>query len=196
MRKKISFDCDGVIAAGGWVDVPNRTNAYYFKKPPLNDEVVPSLEWLSTLYDIYIISTRSHDKSNFGLRAWIHFALRMELDTIAGIITYPDFELTADHHNTPMDKAAIVRALGISVHFDDDPYHVIAAPGRAVLFPSEMPVSQEAINRVPTTMDWDSVRTFLTTPGMVLYGSDGTSVVSPAVVDKKYPELKPSEVVM
>lgn len=196
MRKKISFDCDGVIAAGGWVEVPNRTNAYYFRKPPLNEEVVPSLVWLSTMYDIYIISTRGHENANLGLRAWIHFGLRLELDTIAGIITYPNSDDADRDAVTKMDKAAVVRALGITTHFDDDPVMVEACGERGVLVPSDMPVSIAAANEMPTAPDWETIRTFLTTPGMVLHGRNGVSVTSPAVEAKKYPEVKPSEVVM
>jgi hypothetical protein len=189
-RKKISFDCDGVIAEGGWIDVPDRTNKFYAAKQPL-PQAVGSLHWLSTMYDIYVISTRGHENANLGLRAWLHWILGLELDTIAGVITYPGTkESIQGNPNAPMDKATIVRDLGIVSHFDDDPKHVAAMPGIGVLFPSEMPYSQAAINVLPTAPDWETVRAFLTTPGMELHGSDGASVLSPADTEmKEYPTV-------
>jgi hypothetical protein len=183
-----------VIAEGGWVDVPDRTNSFYFKKSPL-PEAIPSLEWLSTVYDIYVISTRGHEDANLGLRAWLHFGLRLELDTIAGVITYPNSPDKDRDAVTKMDKSAVVRALGICCHFDDDPVMVEACGSAGVLVPSDMPVSIAAANRLPTAKDWDTIRTFLTTPGMTLHGSNGMSIVSPADVKKEYPKLK-QEVVM
>lgn len=180
-RKKISLDVDGVLAAGAWTPVEFRTNEHYFKKKPINDEISQSLLYLSLFYDLYILSTRAHPEANLGLRAWIHYVLGLESDTIAGVITHPwsDAEVATDP-NGRMDKAAIVRALGIVVHVDDDPGHVVACGGRGILLPSELEGSQEARNRVPTVDDWKALRVFLTTPGMALYGSDGASVVSPA----------------
>lgn len=189
-RKRISFDVDGVIAEGGWTAPEDRSNKLYIKKKPLNVEVIPSLHWLSTLYDIYIISARGHDDANLGLRAWLHFVLELELDAIAGVVTYPGTqeEIDADP-NAPMDKAGIVRALGIAVHFDDHPGHVEACGTRGVLVPSDMPESVDAVHRLPTAPDWDTIRTFLTTPGMALHGANGTTVVSPAMVVKEYPKI-------
>lgn len=188
-RKKISFDCDGVIAEGGWVPVEDRNNKFYVRKNPI-PEAIESLQWLSILYDIYVISTRAHEEANLGIRGWLHFILGLEMDTIAGVITHPwnKGQVEADK-NGRMDKAQIIRDLGIVIHFDDDPLHVEACGDRGVLVPSEMPSSIAAVNKLPTAMDWEAIRLFLTTPGMVLHGSDGTSVVSPAVVEKEYPKM-------
>lgn len=188
-RKKISFDCDGVIAEGGWVPQENRTNKFYCAKQPLNIEVLPSLHWLSTMYDIYVISTRSHKDANLGLRAWLHWVLGLELDTIAGVISFPQ-EDEPQNENIPMDKASIIRDLGIVCHFDDDPGHVSSISGVGVLVPSEMPHSIAARNILPTAPDWETIRTFLTTPGMELHGSGGASVLSPAQVWKEYPHME------
>lgn len=182
-RKKISFDVDGVLTEGGWVPPEDRTNKIYIKKNPLNAEVVPTLQWLSMYYDIYIISSRSHSDANLGLRAWIHFCLGLEMDTIAGVITH---EEGCDER---MDKSRVVDVLGVCVHFDDDPVAVEACGTRGVLVPSEMPSSVEATNRAPTAPDWATIRRFLTTPGMVLHGSNGVSVTSPMEeVVKEYPK--------
>lgn len=191
-RKKISFDCDGVLAEGGWVPVEDRTNKTYIKKKPLNDEVMPSLQYLSMFYDIYVISTRGHADANLGLRAWLHFILGLELDTIAGVITHPWEQLRVkEDPNGRMDKASVVDALGVVVHFDDCPVHVAACGTRGVLFPSEMPDSIIAVNLLPTAPDWDTVRRFLTTPGMVLHGTNGTSVTSPMEEEvKAYPKVE------
>jgi len=189
-RKKLSFDVDGVIAEGGWVPIENRTNKFYIKKNPLNAEVVPSLQWLSMFYDIFLISTRAHAEANLGLRAWVHFCLGLEMDTIAGVITHPwsQAEVEKDK-NGSMDKARIVHDLGIVVHFDDDPRHVEALGDRGVLVPSEMPSSMAAVNVYPTVLDWDTIRKFLSTPGMALHGSNGTTVVSPMEEEvKEYPK--------
>src|SRR5271170_7123452 len=132
-RKKISFDVDGVIAEGGWVPPEDRTNKFYNNKKPLNDEVIPSLVHLSMMYDIYIISTRGHEMANLGLRAWITFCLGLHMDTIAGVITHPWSKEEAERDvNGPMDKAAVVRSLGVVVHFDDSPAHVMACGDRGV----------------------------------------------------------------
>jgi hypothetical protein len=53
-----------------------------------------------------------------------------------------------------------------------------------------MPTSVAAKNVLPTAVDWETIRSFLTTPDMVLHGSNGMSVVSPAVVEKEYPKLE------
>lgn len=189
-RKKISFDVDGVIAEGGWVPRENRTNAFYSRKKVLNAEVIPSIIHLSMMYDIYIISTRGHEMANLGLRAWLTLGLGLHMDTIAGVITYPgtreDIERDPDD---PMDKGLVVRALGIAVHFDDSPTHVEACGDRGVLVPSDLPGSLEAARHLPTAPDWDTIRTFLTTPGMVLHGSNGTQVVSPATEVRVYPKV-------
>ena len=189
-RKKISFDCDGVLAEGGWVPMEDRTNKFYIKKQPLNAEVVPTLQWLSIFYDIFIISTRAHHEANLGLRAWIHFCLNLELDTIAGVITHPWSKAQVEEApNGRMDKSAVVDALGISIHFDDDPAHVEACGNRGVLVPSDMPSSIAASGRLPTAPDWDTIRRFLTIPGMTLHGSNGISVVSPMEeAVKEYPK--------
>ena len=190
LRKKISFDCDGVIAAGGYMPVEDRTNRNYAKKPPLNEEVLPSLHWLSTMYDIYVISTRGHENANLGLRGWLHWKLGLELDTIAGVITYPHVagENLTNNPDAPMDKAQIVQDLGIVVHFDDDPRHILALPGIGVLVPSDIPASIAAANQFPTAPDWETIRAFLTTPGMELHGG-GVTILSPAVEMKVYPTV-------
>ena len=176
-RKIISFDCDGVITPGGYVPTEDRTNAKYAKILP-HDDAIPSLHWLSTLYDIYIISQRSHENSNLGLRAWLHWILGLELDTIAGVITGPSGGAA---EGTYMDKIQVVDALGSVVHFDDNPHH-LEGMSQGVLFPSDMPSSQEAINKYPTVFGGGAgVREFLTTPGMILYGTD-RQIVSPADV--------------
>jgi hypothetical protein len=190
-RKKESFDCDGVIAEGGWVLREDRTNKYYIKKNPLNAEVVPSLQYLSIFYDIYVISTRAHPEANLGLRAWLHFMLGLEMDTIAGVITHPwTYQKVTENPDGRMDKSLIVDALGCCIHFDDDPGHVASCGTAGVLVPSDMPDSIAAANVLPTAKDWDTIRRFLTTPGMTLYGSAGVSVVSPMEeVVKEYPKL-------
>lgn len=174
-RKIISFDCDGVITGDGFVPPEDRNNKFYCKMEPQED-ALPSLHWLSTMYDIYIISRRSHTDANLGLRAWLHWVLGLELDTIAGVIT--------GYNESEIDKAAIVQSIGCVAHFDDDPHHLVHMPV-GVLFPSAMPSSQAAVNKYPTVAGWAGVREFLTTPGMVLSGFDGDvvrTIVSPAEV--------------
>lgn len=181
-RKIISFDCDGVITPGAFVPPEFRTNKHYCQIVPIED-AVPSLQWLSTMYDIYIISTRSHTDSNLGLRAWLHWVLGLEMDTLAGVITGPSGgarEASLEVEGRHMDKPRIVSALECVVHFDDRPDVVEAMPGVGVLFPSDLPGSQEARNIVPTVEGWAGVREFLTTPSMTLYGSDGAEITSPA----------------
>lgn len=186
-RKIISFDCDGVITPGAWVPPELRTNKYYASLEP-SEDAVPSLHWLSTLYDIYIISTRSNIDSNLGLRAWLHWVLGLELDTIAGVITGPSGGAREGRDGTRetgaihMNKAKIVSALECRIHFDDRADVVQSLPGVGVLFPAEYDENREARNKLPTVKGWEEVREFLTTPGMVLYGSEGVSVVSPAEV--------------
>jgi len=194
-RKKISFDVDGVIAEGGYVEVADRSNTTYAKKRPVSDEVIPTLQWLSMFYDIYIISTRGHPSANLGLRAWLHFILGVELDTIAGVITHPFGDAqVAKKPNAPMDKGKIVRDLGILLHVDDSPTTVQSCKDRGILFPSDMPSSQAAKGKLPTLETWEGIRNFFTTPGMKLYGSDGMTVVSPAVeFGKTYPEVDPTK---
>ena len=60
------------------------------------------------MYDIYIISQRSHADSNLGLRAWLHWVLGLELDTIAGVITGPSGGAS---EGVMMDKPLVVRLL-------------------------------------------------------------------------------------
>jgi hypothetical protein len=177
-RKIISFDCDGVLTPGGFVPPELRTNKHYASLNPQED-AIPSLHWLSTIYDIYIISQRSHVDSNLGLRAWLHWVLGLELDTIAGVITGPSGGASEGVY---MDKPLVVRALGSLVHFDDNPHHLDGMGSAGVLFPSDMPESQAAINHWPTVFGWEGVREFLTTPGMTLYGDGLRQVVSPAEV--------------
>lgn len=177
-RKIISFDCDGVLTSGGFVPPELRTNKEYCKINPQED-AIPSLHWLSTMYDIYIISQRSHSDSNLGLRAWLHWVLGLELDTIAGVITGPSGGAAEGVY---MDKPKIVEALGCVAHFDDNPIHLEGMGNVGVLFPSDMPESQAAINQWPTVRGWDGVREFLTTPGMKLYGSGLRCATSPAEV--------------
>jgi len=193
-RKKISFDVDGVLAAGAFHPHEHRTNEHYFKKKPLNDDIAQSLTYLSLFYDIYLLSTRGHPEANLGLRAWVHYVLGLGGDTIAGVITHPwtDAQVERDPDGR-MDKAGIVRALGIAVHVDDDPRHVEACGDAGVLFPSQLRGSQEARNVLPTVEDWKALRAFLTTPGMVLYGSAGAQVLSPAVATPMV--VVPSEMV-
>lgn len=177
-RKVISFDCDGVITGDGFVPPENRNNTFYCKMEPQED-AIPSIHWLSTMYDIFIISQRSHKDSNLGLRAWLHWVLGLELDTIAGVITGNDLICTPE---TYIDKGAIVKSIGCVAHFDDNPHHLDGMPV-GILFPSSIPGSQEAINRYPTVQGWPGVREFLTTPGMILHSAyGGPSIVSPAEV--------------
>lgn len=177
-RKIISFDCDGVITGDGFVPPEDRNNKFYCKMEPQED-ALPSLHWLSTMYDIYIISQRSHTDSNLGLRAWLHWVLGLELDTIAGVITGPSGGAAEGVY---MNKPLVVEALGCVAHFDDNPYHLDNMPV-GILFPSGIPGSQEAINKYPTVAGWSGVREFLTTPGMILHSAHGgPSVVSPAEV--------------
>ena len=185
-RKIISFDCDGVLTPGGFVPPELRTNKEYCKINPQED-AIPSLHWLSTMYDIYIISQRSHTDSNLGLRAWLHWVLGLELDTIAGVITGPSGGAA---EGVMMDKPLVVRALGSVAHFDDNPHHLDGMGEVGVLFPSDMPESQAAINIWPTVQGWQGVREFLTTPGLVLYGSGLRRAVSPAVERKEDPKAE------
>lgn len=189
-RKKISFDLDGVIAEGGWVPVEERSNKTYYKKGVVSPEVIPTLDLLSILYDIYLISSRGHKDANLGSRAWVHFALGLELDTIAGVITHSGTDDTI----APFDKASIVQALGIELHIDDDPRHVEACGNRGVLFVSDMPSSIEAGGKFATVYDWTQLREFLTTPGFALHGSNGVSVVSPCDAAAKVPYIDPETV--
>lgn len=179
-RKIISFDCDGVLAEGGWTPLAERTNKVYCAKKVCHPEAVATLHWLSITYDIYVISTRSHEDANLGLRAWLHFAMGLGLDDIAGVITGPSAYPKDLNENTPMNKASVVELLGSVCHIDDDPHHVRAMPGVGVLMVSEMPASKEAANLVPTIASWANLREFLTTPGHTLYGKEGGVVVSPA----------------
>jgi hypothetical protein len=174
-RKIISFDCDGVLTSGGFVPPEDRNNKFYCKLDPQED-AIPNIHWLSTMYDIYIISQRAHPDSNLGLRAWLHWVLGLELDTIAGVITGPSGGSTPD---TPMDKVKIVEALGCVAHFDDNPTH-LEGMGCGVLFPSDMPESKAAINVYPTVRGWTGVREFLTTPKLTLYGRGLRQITSPA----------------
>lgn len=177
-RKIISFDCDGVLTPGGFVPLEDRTNKLYCQLNPQED-AIPSLHWLSTMYDIYIISQRNHDDSNLGLRAWLHWVLGLELDTIAGVITGPS---SCSGERMFMDKVAITAALGCVAHFDDNPEQLMSMPC-GILFPSDMPdsVAMSKTNAVPKVFGWDGVREFLTTPGFTLY-SASRDIVSPAVV--------------
>lgn len=177
-RKIISFDCDGVITPGGFIPPELRTNKHYASLEPQED-AIPSLHWLSTQYDIYIISQRSHVDSNLGLRAWLHWILGLELDTIAGVITGPSGGAA---EGVLMDKVKVVEALGCLAHFDDNPHH-LAGMDVGILFPSEIPESQDMYrtNILPKVSGWQEVREFLTTPGMTLY-SDTRMIVSPADV--------------
>lgn len=185
-RKIISFDCDGVLTPGGFVPLELRTNKEYCKINPQED-AIPSLHWLSTMYDIYIISQRSHADSNLGLRAWLHWVLGLELDTIAGVITGPSGGAS---EGVMMDKPLVVRALGSVAHFDDNPHHLDGMGEVGILFPSDIPESQAAINIWPTVQGWQGVREFLTTPGLVLYGSGLRRAVSPAVERKEDPKAE------
>jgi hypothetical protein len=175
-RKIISFDCDGVITPGGFVPPEMRTNKLYAKLDPQED-AIPSLHWLSTLYDIYIISQRSHTDSNLGLRAWLHWVLGLELDTIAGVITGPSGGAS---EGVLMNKVEVVHALRSLAHFDDNPHHLIDMP-QGILVPGDMEESQAARNTLPTVEGWAGIREFLTTPGMELHGG-GRTIVSPADV--------------
>lgn len=175
-RKIITFDCDGVLTKSGFIPPELRTNKHYCQLEPQED-ALPSLHWLSTMYDIFVVSQRSHIDANLGLRAWLHWVLGLELDTIAGVITGPSGGASEGVY---MDKASIVKALGAVAHFDDNPRH-LEDMEVGILFPSDMPESQAAINRYPTVHGWQGVREFLTTPGMKLYG-EGRSVVSPSEI--------------
>ena len=175
-RKIISFDCDGVITPGGFVPIEMRTNREYAKISPQED-AIPSLHWLSTMYDIYLVSQRSHIDSNLGLRGWLHWVLGLELDTIAGVITGPS---GGGREGTLMDKVKIVEALECVAHFDDNPHHLVNMPV-GILVPGDMEESKAAVNTVPTVHGWAGIREFLTTPGMELHGG-GRSIVSPAEV--------------
>jgi hypothetical protein len=176
-RKIISIDCDGILTYGGFVPVELRTNKYYCSLKPQEDAVA-SLQWLSIYYDIYILSQRCHEDSNLGLRAWLHFVLGLEMDTIAGVITGPSGEATL---TTAMDKTSIVRALGCVAHFDDNPRH-LEDMEVGILFPSDIPESVAARGVYPTVGDWAGVREFLSTPGMELHGSGGRTIISPSEV--------------
>lgn len=177
-RKIISFDCDGVITSGGFVPPGLRTNKHYASLSP-QPGAKEALEFLSHIYDIYIISQRSHKDSNLGLRAWLHWILGLELDTIAGVITGPSAGAAEGIY---MNKPQIVETLGCLVHFDDNPHHLVGM-SCGVLFPSEIPESQETAqtNLFPKVSGWDNVMEFLTTPGMTLY-SQSRTIVSPAEV--------------
>jgi hypothetical protein len=176
-RKIISFDCDGVITADGYVPIELRTNKHYASIEPQED-AIPSLHWLSTMYDIYIISQRSHMDSNLGLRAWLHWVLGLELDSIAGVITGPSGGAAEGVY---MNKHEIVHALRSTAHFDDNPHHLVDMPV-GVLVPSDIPESKAARGVFPTVEGWSGIREFLTTPGLTLYGAEGRSIVSPAEV--------------
>lgn len=194
-RKKLGIDLDGVVAAGGWVPVEERSNKTYFQKPPVSPYVVPALIDLSTQYDLFFISSRGHKNANLGARAWLHFALGLEMDTVAGVITHPwDDDQVQENPNGPMDKGKIVRELGIAVHIDDDPRHVEACGDRGVLFVSDMPSSRAAAGVFPTVHDWDELMNFLMTPGYTLHGSNGVSVVSPCEAIPVKPILDPETV--
>lgn len=181
-RKIISFDCDGILTYGGFVPLELRTNKHYASLTPQED-AIPSIHWLSNFFDIYIISQRSHLDSNLGLRAWLHWMLGVELDTIAGVITGPSGGAA---EGTLMDKAKVVEALGCLVHFDDNPSH-LAGMDCGVLFPSDIQESKDIYktNIFPKVAGWPEVREFLTTPGMVLH-SDCRDIISPA--DVKIPD--------
>ena len=111
----------------------------------------------------------------------------IELDTIAGVITGPSGGAA---EGVLMDKPLIVRALGSVAHFDDNPHHLEGMGNVGVLFPSDMPESQAAINLWPTVQGWQGVREFLTTPGLTLYGSGLRQITSPAVERKEYPKAE------
>jgi hypothetical protein len=85
----------------------------------------------------------------------------------SGVITYPDGKKEVDAKpNALTDEGRIVRDLRILMHFDDDPRHVESIPGIGVLFAPDIPASITARIILPTAPDWETVREFLTTPGM------------------------------
>jgi hypothetical protein len=198
-RKIISFDADGVLAECGYTPPEDRNNKVYCKKSTVCPEVIPALHHLSMLYDIYVISTRSHHESNLGLRAWLHWILGLELDTIAGVITGPSgfprgMTFGPEAENIHQNKAQIVEALGVLVHIDDNPDVIKTMPGYGVLLVSDMPSSKAAAGLYPTCYDWEGIMEFLTTPGMTLHGSEGVSVVSPCEEGFQLPKIDPATV--
>lgn len=176
IRPVISFDCDGVIAEGSYVPIQDRTNKLYFQKKPIDPQIAGYIQFLSIIYDIYIISYRHHEAANLGLRAWLAVVLGMNLDSIAGVITYPgDPNYDAD----PRWKGQVIQVIGSQVHFDDDPKVIEATPVGILVPGAGWPESQAAIGRYPTCQDWISIMGFLTTPGLEFHGIE-RSIKSPA----------------
>jgi hypothetical protein len=168
-RIPISFDLDGVVADGHYVPVEERTNAVYFRKPPVRADVAAMLRNLAIYYDIFFISARSHINANIGARAWLKYILGLDLETVAGVITG---SLTWDgvDPTSPYSKIPAIQSCGSRIHIDDDPNIIAQLPYVGLLMPSNdgWAKSAAAAGQYPTCRTWPILMHFLLTPGAEL----------------------------
>lgn len=143
-RLAISFDVDGVLAAGGYTPRWDRKPDYYLQCP-LVDPVIPHYMFrLTQLYDVYIVSSRAFGDALQTTKDWL-WKVGVNTNSLAGIITGVSYQ----------NKATLVPLLGCEWHIDDDP-RVCEALGakHAILFDSPQWDANALSDFQPRAYNW------------------------------------------
>jgi hypothetical protein len=115
----ISFDLDGVLVGGNYIPEWDRKPEIYRSLPAANPNAYEVLWELANKFQIYYVSSRCFDSALQVSYEWL-FDNGFPLGP-GGVIV------------GQRNKPEMLRLLGVSVHFDDDPRVVLAYPSVGVL---------------------------------------------------------------
>jgi hypothetical protein len=114
----ISFDLDGVLVGGRYIPEWDRTPEVYNSLPPADPTAADILWELESKFHTYYVSSRRFEN-----------ALEVSMEWLLDHGFPCGYGVIVGQHNKP----EMLRLLGVSVHFDDDPRVVMAYPSVGVL---------------------------------------------------------------
>jgi 5'(3')-deoxyribonucleotidase len=149
----ITFDCDGVIAGGGYIPREDRRPEVYAALPLLDKSAPDIINDLCQHYGIYIVSARDFEDALNVTKRWLN-RNGVDLDWLAGVTC------------TSIDsKIKILQALNPLYHFDDAPMilNVLSRSSRVLfsLHGSRWLGADEYAKQNRTVRSWQEIQNLL-----------------------------------
>ena len=146
MRQTISFDIDGVIAGGHYLQWWDRMPETYAALPVI-EGAIDGLTRLTDRYNVYLVSGRRFADALTITRIWLR-EKGLDLRDLCGVIV-----------GIPrMLKPIVIESLGSQLHFDDDPKVTQMLGVRGVWFEGkEWPGWEELVQDSLKVKTWQDV---------------------------------------
>lgn len=118
----LSFDIDGVLAGGTYIEEWDRKPSTYAELPLLDTEIPHYLASLSLDNDVFVVTSRSFNGAEAVTKAWLE--QHNILQSITGLLCVQDW----------VSKIIMANTLKSKLHVDDDWRVIAPLCQRGVLF--------------------------------------------------------------